>query len=85
VDRFTTTAQITKMHQFLLANQATLGDSGVQSVRNAILETEWQINWAQNNAPAIREFLVEKKNSASLVSISVVLSIVSAMTVILLQ
>jgi hypothetical protein len=73
------------MHQFLLANQETLGDSGVQSVRNAILETEWQMNWAQTNAPAIREYLVEKKNSASLLSLSVVLSVVSVMTVILLQ
>jgi hypothetical protein len=82
--RLTTPQQVTKMQNFLLANQLALGDSGVQQVQNAIADLEWEWSWAERNAPAIREYVDVKKNSASTVAVSVLVALVSTMAAILL-
>jgi hypothetical protein len=84
-DRFTTTAQINKLNGFILVNSAALGAGPSLTIRNAIIETEWQMNWSETNAPAIREFLLEKKNSASSVTFSVVCTVLSTFILYLLH
>jgi 5,10-methenyltetrahydromethanopterin hydrogenase len=69
-DRFTQAEQVTKLNGFLTANQQTLGVAVTQSIRNAVTEAEWQMEWATRNSPNVLDFLIDRRNSASITTAS---------------
>jgi hypothetical protein len=86
VDRFTTSEQIVRLNTFLLTQGANLGAGPVSSINDAITEAQWQMQWADTHAPAIREFLTEKKNnSATSVAISLLFTLLSPFLLYLLH
>jgi hypothetical protein len=84
-DRFTKSEQIVRLNAFLLTQGSNLGAGPVASINNAITEAQWQMQWADTHAPAIRQFLTEKKNnSATSVAISLMCTLLSPFLLYLL-
>jgi hypothetical protein len=61
-DRFTRAEQVAKLNEFL-TNQQMFDPIIIQTIRNAVTEAEWQIDWAVRNSPKVIDFLVDLRNA----------------------
>jgi purine-cytosine permease-like protein len=71
-DRFTTTDQLNKLITLRANNLDLFGNELAEVINSAIVEAQWQINWANTYGADIRVFLETKKSYASKVASSFV-------------